>query len=315
MQIGFITNCLTMPFAQKVQLAAKLGYQTLEVACWPKGHPKQCDIDADAYDQVTVEKLLQLLQQEQMTISTLAYYENMLDADVQSRAGHLQHLHNVIQLAHQLGVPYVATYIGKNSELSLEANFRLATEVFKPILDEAAALGVTILIENCPMSTWNPEGYPATITYSPELLHRLLQTFEHEPLRLNFDPSHLYWQGIDYLQAATEFAPWIKSVHVKDVTTRNNDPDHYGLYGKKVTKQNPFDFGYYTATLPGYGDLKWLKLFQVLHTHGFDGPLQVEYKNGNGFGTIDDPQRGLALSLRYLEFVETLAMRKKEAKS
>ncbi len=307
MQIGFITNCLTMPFAAKVQLAAKLGYQTLEVACWPVGHPKQCDLNADSYDQQTIDKVSRLLRHNHVTISTLAYYENMLDNSIQQRAQHLRHLRNVIRLAHKLDVPYVATYLGKNTMVSLADNFLLASDIFKPIVDYAQALDVTILIENCPMPTWDPEGYPATISYSPELLHQLFTTIDNANFGLNFDPSHLYWQGIDYLQAAADFAPKIYSVHVKDVTMIGNRPDRFGLYGKKVTKQNPFDFGYYTATLPGYGDIQWLDLVRVLQAHGFAGPLQVEYKNSNGYGTIADPKRGLALSQQYLDMIGELA--------
>lgn len=304
MQTGFITNCLTGPFAQKVQLASQLGYQTLEVACWPVGHPKQCDINADSYDAATLDAIMRSLRHAHVTISTLAYYENMLDNGMQARTQNLRHLRNVIRLAHKLDVPYVATYLGKNTMVSLADNFLLAADIFKPIVDYAAALGVTILIENCPMPTWDPEGYPATITYSPELLSQLFTTIDSPFLGLNFDPSHLYWQGIDYLQAAQAFATKIRSVHVKDVTLIHNQPARFGLYGKKVTKANPFDFGYYQATLPGYGDIDWLRLLRTLRGAGVNVPWQVEYKNGNGFGTIADPARGLALSRQYLEEIK-----------
>ncbi|MEE6729880.1 sugar phosphate isomerase/epimerase [Pediococcus pentosaceus] len=303
-QIGFITNCLSLPLSDKIKLAANLGFNTLEVACWPVGDPKQCDINADSYDDDTLTEISNLLRHQHITISSLAYYENNLSTELQVRNMHIRHLKNVIRLAHKLDVPYVGTYIGKNSMISLEDNFVLAENIFQPILEYADALGVTILIENCPMPTWNPEGYPATITYSPELFCRLFTSFPTHRLGLNFDPSHLYWMGIDYLSVAARFADRIHSVHIKDVTTINNEPNRYGLYGKKINKNNPFDFGYYQATLPGYGDIDWLQLLHVLRNNGFTGPLQVEYKNSNGFGSIADPQRGLAISRQYLSEIQ-----------
>lgn len=303
-EIGFITNCLIMPFEDKVKLAASLGYTTLEVACWPAGNSKQCDINADSYDSNTVIGIANLLRHQHVSISCLAYYENMLDTELQVRNAHIRHLKNVIRLAHKLDIPYVGTYLGKNSMISLEDNFILAESVFQPILEYADALGVTILIENCPMPSWNSEGYPATITYSPELLCRLFTSFPTQRLGLNFDPSHLYWMNIDYLSVAKRFAERIHSLHVKDVTTVNNNFDRYGLYGKKVERKHQFDFGYYQATLPGYGDINWLQLLHVLKKRGFNGPIQVEYKNGNGYGNIADTQRGLEMSINYLKEIQ-----------
>lgn len=304
--IGFITNCLPMNLVEKIKVAHKLGYQTLEVSCWPVGGEKQCDINADSYDNETLMTISQVLQHEHMAISTLAYYDNMLCNSLELRAAHLRHLRNVIRLAHKMGVPYVATYIGKNTLISLTDNFLLAGDIFKPIVDYAEAMGVMVLIENCPMPTWDPEGNPGTITYTPELIYELFQTIDSSALGLNFDPSHLYWQRIDYMEAAKSLSPWIKSLHVKDVTLNRNNIDRYGMYGKKLERTHKYDFGYYTATLPGYGDLHWLDLLHVLRANGFCGPLQVEYKNGNGYGKLDDDIHGLELSAQYLQEIMEL---------
>lgn len=306
-QIGFISNCLNMPFSGKIRLAHRLGYQTLEVACWPVGNAKQCDIDVDTDDEATVNRIREMLNCEGMNISTLAYYDNMLSEKADIRKKRIYHLKNVIKMAHKLEVPYIATYIGKNPHLSVTENFDLAAETFKPLIALAAELNVTVLIENCPMPTWNPEGNPSTITYSPELLKRTFKVLDSPNFGLNYDPSHFYWQHIDYLLAANVLAPWIKSVHVKDVTLDRNKMDRTGLFGKKVDKSQPFDFGYYQPTLPGYGDIDWLKLLRILRNNDFEGPLQVEYKNGNGYGVIKDTKRGLKMSADFLRMIIDLS--------
>ncbi|CAJ1226438.1 sugar phosphate isomerase/epimerase [Lactiplantibacillus xiangfangensis] len=306
-KIGFITNCLTGSFAEKVKVAHRLGYTTLEVACWPVGHPKQCDIDADHYGSQDLLSIKKLLNHEQITIHTLAFYENMLHPDRQQQQHNLQHLKRVIALAGDLKVPYVGTYIGKNPNVSLADNFEEYARVFSDIVAFAAKKDVTVLIENCPMPTWDPEGYPATISYTPEMWQRMFELVPNQNYGLNFDPSHLAWMGIDYIQAAKDFSNRIYSVHVKDITTKQNDIGRYGIYGKKIDQTHKYDFGYYQPTLAGYGDLNWEKLFSVLSKKGFEGPVQVEYKNSNGYGSIDDPERGLQLSLAYLK--EILAIK------
>ncbi len=298
--IGFITNCLTGTFTQKVKLAHDLGYTTLEVACWPVGHPKQGDLDADHYNTYDLLEIKQLLKQSHLEISTLAFYENMLDPNPQQQSLNLQHLKRVIALAGDLQVPYVGTYIGKNPQLSLDDNFKAYAELFPEILTFAEERNVTVLIENCPMPTWDPEGYPATISYSPEMWQRMFELVPNTNFGLNFDPSHLAWMQMDYLKAAATFADRIYSVHVKDITTKQTNFSRYGIYGKKLEQTHRFDFGYYQPTLPGYGDLNWEKLFKALQQHDFNGPIQVEYKNSNGYGSLSDPRRGLQLSLDYL---------------
>lgn len=301
MQLGFITNCLSGSFSEKVRVASELGYDTLEVACWPEGDPKQCDISADNYTVQDIIAIQGILNKYQCSISTLAFYENSLSANLEIRKKNLTHLRNVITLASKLNVDYVGMYIGKDQTCSLEQNFILAQQLITPIVEYAAGLGVTLLFENCPMPTWDAEGYPATISYSPELIQHVFEVIPNNNFGLNYDPSHLYWMGIDYLSCAQQFSNRIYSIHVKDVSTKHNNIDRYGIYGKEIEKQHPFDFGYYQPTLVGYGEINWNKLFDVLKQNQFNGPIQVEYKNGNGYGeAIKSNYRGLELSHNYL---------------
>lgn len=301
--VGFISNCLQGTLEEKMKVANQLGYTTLEVACWPKGSQKQCDINPEELTKSEIEKIKLLEDFYKVKISTLVYYENMLIDDVSVRAKYLMHLLYVIDAAWMLKIPYVGTYVGKNFKQSIEENFVSMVQVFKPILTYAKEKNVTILIENCPMPTWSPEGNPSTITYSPELLERTFALLPQDNFGLNYDPSHLYWQGIDYLQVLEDFASHIKSVHIKDVTLNSVNRQRYGLYGKYLDKKHPYDYGYYQDTLVGYGDIKWLELFQKMKTLKLSVPVQVEYKNSNGYGVIADPVRGLALSRQYLSEV------------
>lgn len=305
-KVGFISNCLEGSLEEKLKIAAKLGYNTLEVACWPKGSAKQCDIDASNIAKVDLKKIKLLEKEYNVEISTLVFYENMLEADLLKRGENVMHLLNVIELAQALEVPYVGTYIGKDVNHGIGANLVMMKQIFDPILEFAAKRGVTVLIENCPMPTWSLEGNPSTISYTPELLTAVFEILPQDNFGLNYDPSHLYWQRIDYLKPLQQFKKRIKSIHVKDVTLNGVAWDRYGIYGKYLNKKHQYDFGYYQDTLVGYGDINWQQFFAKLKNLGFTGPIQIEYKNSNGYGKILDSKRGLKLSRDYLtEVMET----------
>ncbi|MFC6177714.1 sugar phosphate isomerase/epimerase family protein [Companilactobacillus huachuanensis] len=305
-KIGFLTNCLSVPFEEKIEIASRLRFETMEVACWPTGHPKQCDINADSYDPNTIKNIKNKLFDGNVSISCLAYYDNILDKEINKRRKNIIHLKNVIRLAHKLNVPYVGTYIGKNTMISMNDNFILAKDIFEPILEYAEVLGVNVLIENCPMPSWNTEGYPSTITYSPELIKKLFEILPNKNFGLNFDPSHMYWMGIDYLKFAREFSNRIFSVHVKDVRSDKYRFNRVGLYGKKTNKKHQFDFGYYSTVQPGYGDIDWPKLLKILRLKGFNGPLEVEYAREAGQNELEI--KSLNESNKYLHQIVELGM-------
>ena len=74
---------------------------------------------------------------------------------------------------------------------SVAENLREAERVFPPLVDHAGERGVRLIIENCVMEGWHPDGYPGNLAYSPELWEWMFAL----GLYLNFDPSHLLWIG------------------------------------------------------------------------------------------------------------------------
>ena len=70
---------------------------------------------------------------------------------------------------------------------------REAEKIFPELVEYAGERDVRIIIENCVMEGWHPDGYPGNLAYSPELWEWMFDL----GLYLNFDPSHLLWLGID----------------------------------------------------------------------------------------------------------------------
>ena len=101
------------------------------------------------------------------------------------------HLRACIDAAAALGGVPVGTFIGRDPGRSVAENLREAERVFPPLVDYAGERGVQLMIENCVMEGWHPDGYPGNLAYSPELWEWMFEL----GLYLNFDPSHLLWLG------------------------------------------------------------------------------------------------------------------------
>ncbi|MEV7872231.1 sugar phosphate isomerase/epimerase [Streptomyces sp. NPDC088124] len=159
-------------------------------------HLPVADFDAGA-----AERTRELFARHHLEISALAFHENNLHPDPVRRGEVHTHLKAVVDAAAALEVPYVGTFVGRDWNLPVAANLTEAEKVFPDLVDYAGERGVKIIIENCVMEGWHPDGYPGNLAYSPELWEWMFSL----GLYLNRAPSHLTWIGID---PVTTIAPY-----------------------------------------------------------------------------------------------------------
>ncbi len=122
-----------------------------------------------------------------------------------------------------------------------------------PLVEYAAARGVRLVIENCPMEGWHPDGYPANLAYSPELWHWLADL----GLYLNFDPSHLVWLGIDPVAALTAHVDRVLHVQAKDAQVDAARATATASSARSIDKPSPWDSGWWRYRIPGLGEVDW----------------------------------------------------------
>ena len=93
------------------------------------------------------------------------------------------------------------------TEEMVEAGYQRIVDLWTPIFDEFDAAGIKFGLE----------VHPTEIAYDYYTTVKLLEVFDHRPtLGLNFDPSHLIWQGVDPALFIRDFADRIYHVHMKD---------------------------------------------------------------------------------------------------
>jgi sugar phosphate isomerase/epimerase len=207
------------------------------------------------------------------------------------------HLRACIDASAALGAPPVGTFIGRDAARSVAENLREAERVFPPLVDYAGERGVTLMIENCVMEGWHPDGHPGNLAYSPELWEWMFGL----GLKLNFDPSHLLWLGIDPVAALRPYVANVAHAHAKDAETFPEQRNRYGFFGRVSTRESdPWDMGWWRYRIPGLGEVDFRRYVDALYEGGFDGVLSVEHEDPVWGGSPERVEQGLQIAQRTL---------------
>ncbi len=299
MKLGFLTACLpTWSLADIAAWAEKTGYEALEIAVWPSTGGRDFEashLPVASWDQGETERTRALLDQHGLACQSLAYYENNLHPDEARREEIRTHLRSVIDAAQALGVPTVGTFIGRDPSLSVADNLRKGEQILPELVEYAGERDVKIVVENCVMEGWHPDGYPGNLAYSPELWEWMFDLGFY----LNWDPSHLTWIGIDPVETILPYADKILHAQAKDVQLDTRARNRCGFFGT-VYKSNPWDMGWWRYRVPGLGDVDWTRVVDRLYEAGFDGVLSVEHEDPLWGGTPEKVLTGLEISYRTL---------------
>jgi len=158
------------------------------------------------------------------------------------------------------------------------------------------------MIENCPMENWVKFGLPGNYAYSPELWDALFNEVPSENFGLNFDPSHLYWLGIDHNRAARDYAGRIFHAHAKDAEVLPEGKYRHGVLGEQLG-DNPWRSGWWRYRMPGSGGIDWKAFIGTLREIGYKEVLSIEHEDPEYEGSEEKIREGLRLGLRHLREV------------
>jgi sugar phosphate isomerase/epimerase len=233
-----------------------------------------------------------------VSISALGYYPNPLTPDPEEAAVAVEHLRAVIRAAKTLGVPNVNTFIGRDWTVSLDANWPRFLEVWEPLIAYAEEHDVLIGIENCPM-LFTGDEWPGgkNLATSPAIWRRMFDAIPSPNFGLNYDPSHMVWQQMDYLAPMREFADRIHHAHAKDVRIDVEKLNAVGVLA------HPLE--YHTPKLPGLGAIDWGAFFLTLSDTGYAGHVAIEVEDCAYEGSVETRKASLRQSANYLrQFVD-----------
>ncbi|CAN5592605.1 sugar phosphate isomerase/epimerase [soil metagenome] len=302
MQIGFLTACLPkVPLEKLIPWASTQGFDALEIAAWPRTADRDymgSHIGASGFTDAEAAQVLELCNQHDIRISAMAYYDNNLHPDLEQRGRHLAHLRHVIDAAAKLGVELVGTFVGGRPEKP-DLIMKEIGEVFRDVVAYAEDRGVRVMIENCPMDNWVQFGLPGNYAYSPELWDALFNEVPSENFGLNFDPSHLYWLGIDHIRATRDYGSRIFHAHAKDTEILPEGRYRHGVLWQQL-KADPWKSGSWRYRMPGKGEINWSEFIRTLQEVGYDDVLSIEHEDPEFEGSEREIKEGLRLGLEHL---------------
>ena len=301
MKLGFVSAILdTWTYEEMMDFASDHGFECVEVACWPQGKAERryagvSHIDAERVleDDTYAAHITDYSKEKGVQISSLAYYPNTMDGNLEKREAAVSHLKNLIKASHKLGIGMVTTFIGRDQTKNIEENLELVKEVWPSIIKEAEENDVKVAIENCPM-LFGPDQWPGgqNLMTTPKIWRQVFEILNSDNLGINYDPSHFVWQMIDYIKPIYEFKDKIFHVHYKDIKVYPDRLNDCGIMAY------PLDF--MSPKLPGLGDVDWGKYVSALTDIGYDGCTCIEVEDKAFEGTKEKVEDSLVLSQRYL---------------
>lgn len=281
-----------MDFELLCKTAKQMGYDGLELACWGNN----LDVKRASKDMVYVEYIKKTLKENGLICKALATHiigqcvgdyndprlNNFAPAELADnpeaiRAWGIETMKYAAQAAKNLGVHIITGFTGspiwkylysfpQTTEEMIKAGYQEIYDLWCPILDVFKANDVVFALE----------VHPGEIAFDYYSTKRLLEKFADRPeFGINFDPSHLIWQGVNPTVFLSDFIDRIYHVHMKDAAVT--------LDGKSGLLGSHIDFGDlrrgWNFRSLGHGDVDFESIIRVLNANGYDGPLSVEWED------------------------------------
>lgn len=272
MKVGMLTAPMRDVTVEKlVEFAAQAGIAALEVAA----AGKSAHFDPDDPD--LPKELADACAEAGIGISSLAAYVDVTAADPTARQSNRQLLERLLGVCEAMGVGVLCCLAGLPPEgKSREDTIREdAAPFYRELAKRAADKGIGLALEN-----WYATNIQNLAHW--ELMFELVPD---ENFGLNFDPSHLVWQGIDYLHAVDVFGSRIFHTHAKDTEIDQRRLAWVGNQGR----------GWWRYVIPGLGCIDWGAYIGRLRRAGFDGVLSIEHEDA-----AVGREEGFIMGARYL---------------
>jgi sugar phosphate isomerase/epimerase len=299
MKLGFVSAILhDLTLEEVLRFAAEEQFDCVELMSWPVGKAERkyagvTHVDSANLTRSGAAEVLALAKRYGVGISGLGYYPNVLSADTAAARVAIAHLKKVIRAARMLDLPVVNTFIGAEPRCNDEENFKGFLKVWPGLIRLATAQGIRIGIENCPMF-FTYDEWPAgkNLAHSPALWRRMFQAIPSKHFGLNYDPSHMVWQHMDWLRPLKEFASRLHHIHAKDVLILRDRLNDVG------TLATPLQ--YHLPRIPGFGEIDWGRFIGTLRQVGYDGPVCIEVEDDTFGKSLAGRQQALRVARNVL---------------
>ena len=258
MKIGYLTRFST----EEIERAGRLGFDALEVhsTSWSD------QVYGGKTQRQEILDSIKAAADEGIAITAFAHYGPGLS---NKGAALINSYKRVIDLASAAKIKTVTAIAARpDRHKTVADNINAWAKDYKEIAKLASDKGVRIGFENWPaMGDYPISG--GTMACTPEAWDLMFDAVPSKALGVEYDPSHLIWQGIDYIETLKKYADRLVHVHAKDTEIYYDKRDSVGIYGD----------GWWAYTIPGLGEIDWRLFINELHNLGYAGGVAIEHED------------------------------------
>jgi sugar phosphate isomerase/epimerase len=284
-----------LPLAELAPLAKQMGFDGLELACWGDHFNVQRALSDTGYldekrallaqhglacyaisNHLVGQAVCDRIDERHKAILPDHVWGDGNPEGVRQRAA--QEMMDTARAAAKFGVKVVPGFTGSaiwhslyafppTSQAYWDQGFEDFAARWLPILEVFDEVGVNFALE----------VHPTEIAFDIASAERALEAVKHHPrFGFNYDPSHLGYQGVDYVKFLYTFKERIYHVHMKDAWWNRGNGD-VGVFGGHTSFGDPRRYWDFRSV--GRGDIDFEAIIVALNDIGYQGPLSIEWED------------------------------------
>lgn len=223
----------------------------------------------------------------------LPAWSGLITEDVAEREEAVAKQAAYLEKVSALGVRnYFCVMLPKDPKKPRSENFELMIEGLNLLTPHLEKFDGRLVIEGWPgpgALCCTPEGYRGAIEKTSPVVG------------INYDPSHLIRMGIDPIRFLNEFADRVYHVHGKDTEVFSEGVYEYGTEQPATfAKGHGFGAHHWRYTIPGHGETRWVKVFEILKERGYAGAVSIELEDENFNGSEAGEKQGILAGAHFL---------------
>jgi sugar phosphate isomerase/epimerase len=225
----------------------------------------------------------------------LLEWQKMISADADTRAEAIAANTAYIRECAAIGpVNHFIVLLPEDPAADRADNLSYAVASFRELAPVFEACDAKLVVEGWPG--------PGALACTPEGYRAFIEQVDSPAIGVNYDPSHLIRMQIDPINFLREFIDRVFHVHGKDTEINGEHLYEYGNL-QPATLASGVGFGemVWRYTIPGHGEMRWLRAFQLLADAGYSGCVSIELEDANFNGSENGEKAGLIFGRRYLE--------------
>jgi sugar phosphate isomerase/epimerase len=309
MKLGIFTPVFAkLSFEQmleKVRSIPRIQAIELGTGCYPGSN--HIEVDSLLANPAAVREYRRRIEDAGLTISALSCHGNPLHPESVKARDDDEVFRKTVRLAEMLEVPVVVTFSGcpGDSKGGVCPNWIVAPwppdfletlawqweKVAIPYWRDAAAFAVDHGIKVA------LEAHPGFVVYNVETVLRLREA-AGKSIGINFDPSHLFWQGVDIPVAVRALGEAIFHVHAKDVALNAANVARNGVLDAKSYERMAERSWLFRTVGWGHDELQWKSFVSALRLAGYDYVMSIEHEDA--LASVDE---GVSSAVQFLDRV------------